>query len=65
MVLLDNLVDEVIASEPDKSYLRKESRISQIASNDLKKSAAIATFEQNNEKKSRFPNFFWLSTSFK
>ena len=62
--LMDSLVDEVIAIDPSKSYVRKESRISEIVSKDINKSAAIATYEKNNEKKSRFPHSFWIGSSF-
>ena len=42
---LKGLINEVLASDPDRSYLRKEDRISQLAaSKDVHKSAAIATF---------------------
>jgi hypothetical protein len=45
---------------PDRSYLRKEDRISQLAeSKDFHVSAAIATFQTNNENKSHFPKYFW------
>ena len=38
---------------------------SQKIENFSKKSAAIATFEEKNEKKKyRFPNSFWLNSSF-
>ena len=54
---LKGLIDEVLASDPD---LRKEDRISKLgASKDVHKSAAIATFQTNNENKSRFPKSFW------
>ena len=57
---LKRLINEVLASDPDRSYLRKEDRISQLAaSKDVHKSAAIATFQSNNENKSRFPKSFW------
>ena len=46
--LLDSLVNEVLASDASESYLRKESRISQIISKDLHKSASIATFQKNS-----------------
>ena len=59
--LMDNLVDEVLASQ-GKSYMRKESRISQIVSKDLSKSAAISLFEKESETKSRFPHSFWTSS---
>ena len=53
---LKGLINEVLASDPDRSYLRKEDRISQhTASNDVHKSAAIASFQTINENKSRFP----------
>ena len=48
-----------LASDPDRSYLRKEDRISQLsASKNVHKSAAIVTFQTNNENKSRFPKSF-------
>ena len=57
---LKGLINEVLASDPDRSYLRKEDRISQlVASKDVHKSSAIATFQTNNENKSRFPKSFW------
>jgi hypothetical protein len=57
---LKGLINEVLASNPDSSYLRKEDRISQLAvSKDVHKSAAIATLQTNNENKSRFPKSFW------
>ena len=59
---LKGLINEALASSPDRSYLRKEDRISQLAaSKDFHVSAAIATFQTNNENKSRLPNvFFWF-----
>ena len=62
--LLDNLVDEVMATDPGKSYVRKGGVISKISSKDFNKSAALATFEGKNEKKSRFPLSFWTNSSF-
>ena len=57
---LKGLKNEVLASDPDRSYLRKEDRISQLTvTKDVHKSAAIATFHINNENKSRFPKSFW------
>ena len=61
---LKGLINEVLASDPDMSYLRKEDRISQLtASNDVHKSAAIASFQTINENKSRFPKSFWCEGS--
>ena len=57
---LKGLINEVLASDTDRSYLRKVDRISQLAARkDIHKSAAIATFQTNNENKSRFPKSFW------
>ena len=57
---LKGLTDEFLASDPDRSYLRKEDRISQLsASKDIHKSAAMVTFLTNNENKSRFHKSFW------
>ena len=55
---MDNLINEVFATDPAKSYVRKESIISRVASKDLNKSAAIATFEGKNEKKIKISSFF-------
>jgi hypothetical protein len=45
--VLKGLINEVLASDPDRSYLRKEDRISQLtASNNVHKSAAIAAFRK-------------------
>ena len=57
--LMDNLINEVLDAEQGKSYVRKGHILSKISSMDFNKSAAIATFEEKNEKKSRFPNSFW------
>ena len=37
-------------SDPGKTYIRKGTRISKISSEDVNKSAAIATFERDSEK---------------
>ena len=48
----------------DRYYFRKEDRISQLTvSKDVHKSAVIATFQTNNENKSRFPKSFWFEGS--
>ena len=62
--VLKGLINEVLASDPDRSYLRKEDRISQLtASNDVHKSVEIASFQTINENKSRFPQSFWCEGS--
>ena len=63
--VLKGLINEVLASDLDRSYLRKEDRISQLiaSNNDVHKSAAIASFQTNNENKSRFPKSFWCEGS--
>ena len=43
--LFDNSVHEGLASNTDKSYVRKGSLVSQIVSKDLNKNFEIATFE--------------------
>ena len=50
MHLLDSLIDEVFMSDPGKTYIQKGTRISKISSEDVNKSAAIATFERDSEK---------------
>ena len=62
MHLLKDFVNDVFVSDP-KDYIRKENRISKITSQDINKSSA--TFQKNNEKKSRFPNSCWESSSSK
>ena len=49
--LLESIVDEILSNDFNKSYLRKETRISQIVSKDINKSTDIATIQRNNEKK--------------
>ena len=60
---LEGLISDVLSNDPTKFYIRKETMISQVVSQDINKSAAIASFQKNNEKKSRFPSKFWLSNS--
>ena len=59
-ILAEGLVNEVFEFDKDKSYLRKESRLSNLVSKDLNKSAAVLTFEKKCEEKSHFPTHFWL-----
>ncbi len=64
VAVLEGLVNEVLASDPDSSYLRKEDRITHLtASKGVHKIAAIASFQTNNENKSRFPKSFWFEGS--
>ena len=51
---LDGLIDEVLALDSAKSYLRKQVTIGRTATGDLNKSAALATFQKKSEKKSSF-----------
>ena len=59
MHLLESLVDEVLDREP-VSFVRKETRVHRLSSKNLKISAAVNTFHQKKEEKSRFPAMFWL-----
>ena len=62
--VLKGLINEVLASDTDRSYFRKVDRISQLAaSKDSHKRAAIASFQTINENKSRFPKAFWYEGS--
>ena len=47
---LDGLIDEVLALDSAKSYLRKQFEIGRTATGDLNKSAALATFQKKSEK---------------
>ena len=52
--LLNSLIDEILVLETAKSYLRKETRMSQIVSKNINKStASTATtgFEKSSEEK--------------
>ena len=60
---LDGLIDEVLALDSAKSYLRKQVTIGRTATGDLNKSAALATFQKKSGKKSHFPASFWKSSS--
>ena len=62
--LLDNFVKEILASDSNQSYLRKEqAKTMRLVTNDLNKSAAMETIEKRIEKKSRFTTLFWQDTS--
>ena len=60
---LNGLIDEVLALDSAKSYLRKQVEIGRTTTGDLNKSAALATFQKKSEKKSHFPASFWKSSS--
>ena len=60
---LDGLIDEVLALDSAKSYLRKQVTIGRTATGDLNKSAALAKLQKKSEEKSHFPASFWKSSS--
>ena len=41
------------------NFIRKETRINDLKSKDVKISVAVCTFRDNEEEKSRFPSNFW------
>ena len=49
--LLNSLIDDILALETEKSYLRKETRMSQIVSKNINKSTATEGFEKSNGEK--------------
>ena len=59
--ILNDFIDDIFSNDSKKSYIRKETRTTQIISKDCNKSAAIASFQKRNEEKSRYPTAFWLS----
>ena len=63
MHFLDGLVGEDLALDTTKSYLRQAVYIDRTVTKDLNKSASIGSFQERNEKKSRFPNSFWHFSS--
>ena len=50
--LLDGFIDEILALETTKSYLRKEIKFGRVVTNDLNKSAVVGSFQKKNEEKS-------------
>ena len=54
--VLDNFIEEILALDTTKSYLRKQTKIERI--NDLNKSAALPSFQKKSEEKSRFTTSF-------
>ena len=60
---LDDLIDEVLALDSAKSYLRKQVEIGRTTTGDLNRSAVLATFQKKSQKKSHFPASFWKSSS--
>ena len=55
---LDGLIDEVLALDSAKSYLRKQVKIGRTSTGDLNKSAALATFQKKSEKCHIFQHHF-------
>ncbi len=55
---LDALIDEVLALDSTKSYLRKQVTIGRTTTGDLNKSAALATFQKKSEKSLIFQHNF-------
>ena len=60
--LLNPFIDEILESFGEKfSFIRDESDPEKCSSGDLKVSAAVNTFREQEEKqKSKFPSEFWL-----
>ena len=56
-------IDEVLALDSAKSYMRKQVEIGRTTTGYSNKSAALATFQKKSEKKSHFPASFWKSSS--
>ena len=56
--LKDGLIDEVLALDSAKSYLRKQVEIGRTTTGDLNKSAALATFQKKSEKSRIFLHHF-------
>ena len=55
---LDGLIDEVLALDSAKSYLRKQVTIGRTATRDLNKGAALATFQKKSKKSLIFQHHF-------
>ena len=62
--LLDTLIDDILTTKP-VDFVRKETRENRLSSKDVNTSAAVNTFREKREKKSRFPAVFWLKSLFK
>ena len=63
MHLMKDLIKEVLSDKNSKSYIRKGEDASQFTTKDINKNSTIANYEENCEKKSRFPNSFWNFSS--
>ena len=61
--LMKDLIKEVLSDKNSKSYIRKGEDASQFTTKDINKNSTIANYEENCEKKSRFPNSFWNFSS--
>ena len=55
---LDGLIDEILALDSAKSYLRKQVTIGRTVTGDLNKRAALATFQKKSEKSHIFQHHF-------
>ena len=56
-------IDEVLALDSAKSYMRKQVEIGRTTTAYFNKSAALATFQKKSEKMSHFPASYWKSSS--
>ena len=61
MHCLDSVINQVLASDKSKTYIRGTLLEGRLKTKDVNKSSAIETFEETEEKKSRFPASFWLT----
>ena len=61
--VLKGLINEVLASHPDRSYLRKEDKISQLAARMSTKVQQLQPFRQIMKISLVFPNLFGLKTN--
>ena len=57
--VLDNFIEEILALDTTKSYLRKQIKEEELS--DLNKSAALALFQKKSE--SHFTTSSWVSSS--
>ena len=59
MHLMENFVTDILAHDTSKNYIREEDNVNRTVTKNLNKSSTMGSYEENTEKKSRFPISFW------
>ena len=61
--LSDGLINEILAFDANKTYLRVGTDPNRLTTKNVYKSSGVGGFEKRDETKSRLPESFWSPTS--